>query len=628
MSFAVFRKYQKPLLWAAVIFSVLIFATFSGFGDLKALLTQQDMSQPYGIFEVRSSGATRQVGLDEFAAVRQDLNRLSWLQGSREGVSDAEVWGFIIRKAEAEGAGLSVADGDVGDLVKSMVASLSGGAPVTRELYERFWRDQLQFASAREMERFLRDLLLGLRWMDQEVQAAGVLAADEIYLRWRADHELFDLEAVVVADADPATLPDPTPEQLQKHWDDMEPALRAARFQDPRRIDLIYAWAPLAAGEGGFPDELLAAQAEPDAQQVLSRFGAVGSDRWPDATEPDEAMRAELARELKVIAAAQAAKAAFEAGNERTPEAFRTAFEAAGFRVEDPEGLLGSDEIKALPQVGNDMLAAWLASVQPGNLHLAYPFGSQAHVALVLVTAEQASRPLEFAEAHDKLLADWKESRRDAAVRDWRAALRTAARALPECAAAIQPLLDAAATRADEAVAALPADATEEQRASARRQVLDLAEASEIAPRVAEFEGQVWASVPRPEGARVVELAGVPKSYAHNPDGPEEATSVERLLKTNSSVFRLAVGAVSEPIRHLAGSQSAVVLVKARSFPPQAGMLADDEGLKTARSALAAERRRDARMALAGEPLVASRNLRVFELQTRGDTLPETPPDA
>lgn len=628
MSFAVFRKYQKPLLWAAVIFSVLIFATFSGFGDLKALLTQQDMSQPYGIFEVRSSGATRQVGLDEFAAVRQDLNRLSWLQGSREGVSDAEVWGFIIRKAEAEGAGLAVADGDVGDLVKSMVGSLSGGAPVTRELYERFWRDQLQFASAREMERFLRDLLLGLRWMDQEVQAAGVLAADEIYLRWRADHELFDLEALVVADADPAALPDPTTEQLQAHWDGMEPALRAARFQDPRRIDLVYAWAPLAAGEGGFPDAQLAAQPEPDAQQVLSRFGVVGSDRWPDATEPDDAMRAELARELKVIAAAQAAKAAFEAGPERTPEAFRTALEAAGFRVEDPEGLLGSDEIKALPQVGNDMLAAWLASVQPGNLHLSYPFGSQAHVALVLVTAEQASRPLEFAEARDKLVSDWKESRRDAALRDWRAALRAAARALPECAAAIQPLLDAAVARADEAVAALPAEATEEQRAEARRQVLDLAEAAEIAPRVAEFEGQVWAGVPRPEGARVLELAGVPKSYARNPDGPEEATSVERLIKTNSAVFRLAVGAVSEPIRHLAGSQSAVVLVKARSFPPQAGMLADEEGLKTARSALAAERRRDARMSLAGEPLVASRNLRVFELQSRAETLPETPPDA
>jgi len=34
MSFAVFRKYQKPLLWVTVIFCVLIFATFSGFDDL------------------------------------------------------------------------------------------------------------------------------------------------------------------------------------------------------------------------------------------------------------------------------------------------------------------------------------------------------------------------------------------------------------------------------------------------------------------------------------------------------------------------------------------------------------------------------------------------------------------
>lgn len=628
MSFAVFRKYQKPLLWAAVIFSVLIFATFSGFGDLKALLTQQDLSQPYGIFEVRSSGEQRQVGLDEFASVRQDLNRLYWIQGAREGADDADVWGFIIRKAEAQGAGMRVADPDVGEVAKAMARSANGGLPVTAEVYDRFWRDQLQFASAREMESFLRDFLLGLRWAEQEVQAAGVLAADEIYLRWRADHELFDYEAVVVADADPAALPDPTADELQAHWDGMAPELRAVRFQDPRRVDVIYAWAPLAAGEGALPDDKLAAQPEPDEQQVLGRFGMVGSDRWPDAKEPDEAMRAELVRELKVIAAVQAAKAAFEAGTERTPEAFRAAMEAAGLRVEDPEGLLGSDEIKALPQVGNDMLAAWLASVQPGNLHLAYPYGSQAHVALVLVTAEQASRPLEFAEARDKLVADWKEARRDAAVREWRDALRAAARALPECAAAIQPLLDAAAQRAEEAVAALPADATEEQRAEARKQVLDQAEAAEIAPRVAEFEGQVWDGVPRPAGAQQLDFAGVSKAYARNPGGPEEATSVERLLKTSPLVFRLAVGAVSEPIRHAAGSQSAVVRVKARSFPPQDGMLADEEGLNAARRALAAERRRDAQMALTGDLLAASRNLRVFELQTRTPDLPEIPPDA
>ena len=40
--------------------------------------------------------------LDEFAVVRQHLNRFAWARGSREGATDMEVWEFLIRKAEAE----------------------------------------------------------------------------------------------------------------------------------------------------------------------------------------------------------------------------------------------------------------------------------------------------------------------------------------------------------------------------------------------------------------------------------------------------------------------------------------------------------------------------------------------
>jgi hypothetical protein len=624
MSFAVFRKYQKPLLWAAVIFSVLIFATFSGFGDLKAVLTRQDLAQIYGRFDVQTSGSRREVGLEEFVATRQNLNRFSWLQGSREGAEDEEVWAHIVRKAEAEACGLKVTDRDVSDLVRGMF----GGQPVTRELYERLWRDQLHFGSAREMESFLREILLGMRWMEIQVEAAGVVGADEIYLRWRTDNELFDYEAVVVADLADDAVPEPSAEELAAYWDGLAQPVREAKYQDPRRIDLLYAWAPLAAGEQGLPDERLEGLPEPDEAQVTARFGLVRAERWPEATEATPEMRAGLARELKVAAAAQAARAAFEAGEDRSPEAFRAQMEAAGFHVEDPEGLLGGDEIKALPEVGSEMLAAWLAQTTVGNVHLDYPYGTQDHVGLMLVTAEQASRPLSLQEAHDALVRDWKASRKDRPVRDWREALRAAARALPECAAAIQPLLDDAAARAEEAAAALPADATEDQKAAARQQVLDAAERSDIAPRVAGFERLAWDVVPRPEGARIQSFSGVPRSYARNPDGPEEAGSIERLLRTAPAIFRLAVDSVSDVIRHAASSQSAAVRVTGRRFPEQAAMLADQAGMDLARKELSRQRRMEAQMALSSAALISSRKLEVSEIQQSSTQFPEIPPDA
>jgi hypothetical protein len=624
MSFAVFRKYQKPLLWAVVIFSVLIFATFSGFGDIKAVLTRQDLGQLYGRFDVQASGQPREVGLDEFAAARQHLNRFRWAQGAREGVEDQEAWAHIICKAEAEASGMQVSDRDVSDLVRRML----GGQAPTREAYEGFWRDRLQFASAREMEEFLREVLLGWRWMEFQGEAAGVVGADEIYLRWRTDNEVFDYEAVVVADLADGAVPEPAPEELQAWWDGLAQPVREAKYQDPRRIDLLYAWAPLAAGESAFPDDRLASLAELDEAQVTARFGLVGHERWPDATEATPEMRAELARELKVAAAAQAARAAFESGEDKSPEAFRTQMEAAGFRVEDPEGLLGSDEIKALPEVGSDMLAAWLAQTTVGSLHLDYPYGTQDHVGLVLVTAEQASRPLAFEEAHEALVRDWKASRKDKPARDWREALRAAARALPECVAVLQPLLDDAAKRAEQAVAALPADATDDQRAAARQQVLDAAERTDVAPRVAEFERLVWDSVPRPEGAQVQSFTGVPRSYARNPTGTEEAGSIERLLRTAPAIFRLAVDSVSDVIRHAASSHLAVVRITGRRFPEQPAMLADQAGMELARKELSRQRRMEAQLGLSPGMLIASRKLEVSQLEQKARDVPEVPPDA
>jgi len=622
MSFAIFRKYEKPLLWGVVIFSVLIFATFSGFGDLKALLTQKDLTNVAGEFDVLSSGERKRVSVTEYALARQDLNRLYYAQGRKDGAEDADVWGFLIRLAEARGADLDVAPSEVARF-------WTRGQPITKEEYRTLWRDRLQFPSPRDMENFARDYRLGARWFEFEVAAAGVVSADDVYLRWRQDNERFDYVALVVPDLPPDQIPEPTAEDLQTLWDDTAESVRSATYTEPRRLDVAYAWAPLGEGEHAVPAEKLAAVAEPRPEELDQRFAFVREGRWPDdVTEPTDEIRATLVRELKVVTLAQKAMDDFQASEDKSVEAFRRIMEEAGLQVQDPEGLLGTEELAALPEIGSETLPLWLAQQHVGGVHFGYPYGQQDDVHLVLVQAEQASRPLAFEEAHDKLVKNWKDARRDQAAKDFREALRMAARERPECMAAIQPLLDAAAARADEAAAALT-DATDEARAARRKEVLDQAERLEIAPRVAEFEHLVWDDVPRPEGSRLVEFTGVPRSYSKNPTGEEDPASVERQLKTSALVFRLGAEAVSEPIRHAPTSQTSIVLVRARSFPPQADMLADQAGMEAARKALSSQREAEAQRELAPEALMASRHLLVAEpTQKKPTRMPEVPPDA
>ena len=55
MSFSWFRRHQTLFLWAAVIFCVLVFATFSGFSDIKAFVQGSGDPNTFGRFTVQTS---------------------------------------------------------------------------------------------------------------------------------------------------------------------------------------------------------------------------------------------------------------------------------------------------------------------------------------------------------------------------------------------------------------------------------------------------------------------------------------------------------------------------------------------------------------------------------------------
>lgn len=629
MSFAVFRKYQKPFMWAAVVFSVVIFATFSGFGDLQTLISRDDLGMPYGRFTLETNGQTVDVTEDEYRAVSQRLNRLSGR--GRSNVSENSVWQFIILREEAKASGLDVSEKDVAEQISANVTQMTGGAPVTRESYTWVWRDQLGFSSAREMESFFAEYMLGQRYVGFRQAEASLVTADEVYLQWRQDNERFDYDAVIIPDQPLESVAEPTDEELKTMWDGMPEPMRQVSYRDPRRVDIAYAWATLAPGENGVADEKLAGLPEPDAAEVQAYFEQVRSERFKEATELTDEIRATLARELKVIALASKAHADFEAGGDKGAEAFRTTMEAAGLVFADPVGLLDDEELDALPGIGAASVSTEVMGVAVGETAFSDPREGfeQDETHVLLVQGEQEPRPFTFEEAHDQLVKNWRASRKDKPAKDWREALSKAARERPECQEVIKPLLEAAEKRADEAAAALT-EATDEARAAKRKEVLDLAEATEIKPRVGEFEHLVWTEVARPDGAREATFVGVPKSYSRNPDKDEDVTSMERAIKVSPLVYRLGVNSVSTVIRGGAASSSAVVIVRARSFPEQGAMAADTTGIERARSTLSSQRRFEyGQSHFAPDAIVASHKLQVTEVDRRPKAPePEFPPDA
>jgi hypothetical protein len=632
MSFAWFRKYEKPFMWGTVIFSVLIFATFSGFGDLKALLQRRDIGVAWGQFTLETTGKTVDIGEDEYRQISQRLNRFNSAVGQRQNVSEDAIWQFIILREEARAAGLAMSDKDVGDFVGRVAGALLRGQPITRDTYTMVWRDILGFSSARDMEDFFRELLLGDRYASLKAEAAGLVTADEVYLQWRQDNERFDYDGLVIADLPLDQVPDPSGDELKTMWDALPEQARQVTYRDPRRLDIAYAWATLAPGEHGLADDKLAGIAEPPADEIDAAFQQDRAKRWPEAKELTDEIRAALVREAKVIELVRKAHEDFEAGQDKGADAFRAAMEAAGLSFADPVGLLSDDELDALPDIGGPLLSGSLSDVGVGATWFGDPREGydQHEVHVVLVQGVQDARPFSFEEAHDQLVKNWKDGRRDKPAKDWREALTKAARERSECQTALQPLLDAANKRADEAAAALT-DATDEARAAKRKEILDQAESTEIKAKVAEFEHLVWADVPRPEGTREVSFKDVSRSYARKPNGDEPVASIERMIKISPEIYRLGVDAVSSLIRRGASNESAAVIIRARSFPEQTAMAADSEGLERSRNTLSSQRRYEYSQAnLSPDAVVASHKLKLSELADKKTKKPEPaiPPDA
>jgi hypothetical protein len=601
MSFSWFRKYEKPILWSTVVLSVLIFATFSGLGDLAALLEGSPMAGEAGRFVDAVDGETHSVSVDEFLRARNALNRL--VRGQGVTVEEDDVWRHLMLVADARAAGIGVADSEVRRFI-------TGGRPLSKEEYRQVWMGH-QFSSARELENLAREMLMVQHWVDFKASTARIVDVDEVYLRWRVDNERFDLEAIVVPDTKPEDMPDPSGEELRAWYDEQPGSYRASRYRDPARQDLVFAWLPLDADTDAVPDALLADLPEPAENAVTDRFEASREERWPEAEAMDDAIRATLVRELKVAAHVQRVLAVFEALQEQTAETFVETMEAAGLNVADPEGALDREAIEALEPVGDQLLPLWLSQKQSGQTHYQQPRGDAAVAAAFLVQEVVPSRELPYEEARDQVLADWKERRRDKVARDLRETIRERTRALPEVAAIVEPIAEAARQRAEQAIAADPS-LDEAGQQALREEILDASEMAEVRPRIAEYERQVWAGLELAEGARRISLTDVPRTYFSDPDDEQEAPdSIERFLKTNTSLFRLAQGSISEPLRHAASGQTALVLVAGRRFPDKQAMLADAEGMARSRGMLSTQRESESRQAFIAEKVKVAHQLQI-----------------
>ncbi|HTE05963.1 MAG TPA: hypothetical protein VK824_07190, partial [Planctomycetota bacterium] len=217
MSFVWFRRYHKPFLWFAVIFTVVVFATFSGMGDLKQMLSGHPSDKIIGEFKVAPTGEIHQVTSQEFQNLRTEMNRASYMGGRRADITEDDVWSQLILLTDAKAAGLQVAEGELAKLFPPNI---------TKEDYRRFWSDTLQFPSAHAFEEFMNGRLLVQRYMETTSEAAGLVEADEIYLRWRTDNELFDLDAVVIPDVAPESIADPAADELAAWWNRIPEAQR------------------------------------------------------------------------------------------------------------------------------------------------------------------------------------------------------------------------------------------------------------------------------------------------------------------------------------------------------------------------------------------------------------------
>jgi hypothetical protein len=611
MSFSWFRRHQSLFLWLAVIFCVLVFATFSGFSDLEALVKGSGPGNTIGRFTVASSGNVVEVTRPDFMRTRNALNRFRQLSGNAEAITDDGVWQFLILRADATDAGISISEGEVAAFLQSWM-----GDAASKDNYRWLWRDQFQFASARECERFFSDMMLGARWSEVQSAAARIVDADDVYTRWSSDNMRFDLSAVIIPDTPLAEIASPPRDELQDWFDEQPEALRAYRFADPKKHDIVYAWLPLDADSELISDEALADTGEPTEQEIESRFNLLKPTRWPEVEAMDEEMSAEVRRELRIIRYVQQARDAFDLLEDGDAAAFSSHMDEAGLLTAETDEPVDAEALKLLDPIGDEVLPLWLDQLGEGQTHFGFPYRDQSTAYAVYIRGVVASRPLDFEEGYDKILDSWKEGERNAIALDWREAITTAARELPEAAEVVQPILDAAELELAERMEEQP-DLDEEGVAALSKGIMDTADL-DIGVRVAEFEHLIWDTLQLPDGATRVELAGVPRGYNRLLDGEEDAAGIERFLKTNANIYRMAVDGITQPLRHASSEQTAVVRVTGTSLPSMDEMWADEPGMDQSRRTLASQRQIAAQAAYGPEAIKVSHDLELIVLEDEG----------
>lgn len=606
MTFSTFRKYQTPLLIAAVVFTVAVFVFFPSFGALDDAMQGQGSDSVFGRFRLQGEGDSVEVTRWEFKRARENIGRF---QGNFSELQDEEVWQQLMLVADAKAAGLRVTDLDLVNFLRE--------AGLVDADYERVWSDR-QFASAKAFETFLKTFLLAQQWTDVLVREASVVTADEIYLSWRVDHELFDMESLVFSDLDPESIADPGDEVLAAYFDETPEYLRNRRYVEPAQYGIAYAWLPLAAMVADLPAERLEGLDEVTDERVQTRWEQLKSTRFPDMEEADEATLAALRNELVVMGLVSAANAAWVAEGdiaiegpmpgddgasnpavvELKKQAFLGLMASFGLQTADPEGMLDPDGLTDLADIGSALLSAQLTSVEAGDTRYFQPFGQDTEAHVVFVEETVAAVPLGFADARDQVLDQWRQEADQVGARaaDFRQALADAARDLPEAQELIAPLVDSAASAADTRITLAELENDGELLDDAAKQAIQDEELAAVQVaidgRLAEFASRFWDEVSvaalAPDDGTVQQLllADVPRNYRQNMDEDEDAAGVDRFLKVNGQIFQQEVDGVTGVLRHAGGNQSVVVKVTGRRFPPLADMLNDQEGMDQSRQRL------------------------------------------
>ena len=206
MSFAIFRKYQKPHhVGGTVVFSVLIFATFSGFGSLKNLLSQHATVECLRQFDVHSSGqrhVTSHGGVHGGAPGAQPLLPTRRPHSGDEGTrTSGRTWIRLGGGPRRRPAGHGPRRGRVR-------APAAGGQPARRSVHAAGRRDRCRLPSGPASARgLIHDSILGGRWLADFDSQAAASSTPTTSTCAGARTTSADYDAVVVADLTDEQIP-------------------------------------------------------------------------------------------------------------------------------------------------------------------------------------------------------------------------------------------------------------------------------------------------------------------------------------------------------------------------------------------------------------------------------------